>query len=145
MQYINVLDTPGFKDAEDFARDDKMIKLIEQAFKTQVEHLDYVCICVKASDEHLTTDLIYVFSRLCGLFGKGLDLEPRIVFMITHCSGIEGEAEPKCVPALKQSLPYNRYMKFNNKVLTTTLVKDSLNVLVEPIWDLNTSILNEFF
>ena len=86
-QYIKILDTPGFKDVEGVAKDDKICRQIEECFKKKIEYLDYVCICIPAPNSKLTGDQTYVFGRLLGIFGKNLD--SRIMFMITFCDGGE--------------------------------------------------------
>ena len=111
-QYIRVLDTPGFKDSEGVEKDDRICKQIEQCFKTQIQSLDYICICIPAPNARLTGDQTYVFGRLMGIFGK--DLEKRIMFMITFCDG----GAPQCLAPLKEAkMPVNRYFKFNNSAL----------------------------
>ena len=84
-QYIRVLDTPGFKDTEGVAKDDKICEQIKKYFTEKIEELDYVCICIKSTVNKLTGDQKYVFARLMGIFGN--DLASRILFMVTFCDG----------------------------------------------------------
>jgi hypothetical protein len=50
------LDTPGFKDVEGVAKDDKICEQIEHSFHNEIDQLDYVCICIPAPNARLTGD-----------------------------------------------------------------------------------------
>lgn len=135
-QFIQVVDTPGFKDTDGVAKDQLIVEQLRKLFKETIEVVDYICIVVPAPTGKLTGDQSYVFGQLMSIFGK--DVESRIVFMLTFCDG----GQPQALKVLKAAqLPVNNWFKFNNSALTEC----DDGSMTETFWDIGMTSQKEFF
>jgi predicted GTPase len=108
-----VVDTPGFGDTDGLAADKRTTRLIKDLFENQgengIDHLDAVCIVVKASDSRLTAQQRHNFDSVLQLFGK--DIAPNLFIIATFCDA----SEPPVKACLQGAgIDFNKFFKFNN-------------------------------
>jgi GTP-binding protein EngB required for normal cell division len=108
-----VVDTPGYGDTDGLAADKRTTGLIKELFENQGEngfdHLDAICIVVKASDSRLTAQQRHNFDSVLQLFGK--DVAPNLFIIATFCDA----SEPPVKACLRAAdIDFSKFFKFNN-------------------------------
>ncbi len=108
-----VVDTPGFGDTDGLAADKRTTGLIKDLFENHgengIDHLDAVCVVVKASDSRLTAQQRHNFDSVLQLFGK--DIAPNLFIIATFCDA----SEPPVKACLRDAdIDFNKFFKFNN-------------------------------
>jgi predicted GTPase len=108
-----VVDTPGYGDTDGLMADKRTTGLIKNLFENQgknrIDHLDAVCIVVKASDSRLTAQQRHNFNSVLQLFGK--DVASNLFIIATFCDA----SEPPVKASLRAAeIDISKFSKFNN-------------------------------
>ncbi|XP_005951511.2 uncharacterized protein LOC102300097, partial [Haplochromis burtoni] len=84
---LTIIDTPGFGNTREIKYDDIIFQRLFDLFRSEdgVHEVHAVGLVMKATDNRMSDQLIYVFDSVMSLFGK--DLEEKIVALITHSNG----------------------------------------------------------
>ena len=105
---INIIDTPGYGDTSGPQRDAFIFAQITNTFKI-IEHLDYVFLVNKATDNRLAASLKFVYEQIQNMFAK--DTIDRFIVMCTFSDG----KDPLAKQAIEKSnFKIEKYFKFNN-------------------------------
>ncbi|XP_073688719.1 uncharacterized protein [Garra rufa] len=144
--HLTIIDTPGYGDVH--AENEKVIarsllKLIHSA--ETIHQLDAVCLVIKASQNRLSDQQIYIFDAVQSLFGK--DIAEKIVLVLTHSRGAiptnaltaVKEAKIKCAVDDKNQPVY---FLFENSQSDSA---DELDQTMENLWNLSFNGMAEFF
>uniref|UniRef100_A0A3Q0T2P6 AAA+ ATPase domain-containing protein n=1 Tax=Amphilophus citrinellus TaxID=61819 RepID=A0A3Q0T2P6_AMPCI len=81
---LTIIDTPGYGDTRGTEHDDIISQKLLDLFKS-VHKIHAVGLVMKATDNRLSDQPMYVFDSVMSLFGK--DLETNTVSLITHSNG----------------------------------------------------------
>ncbi|XP_033020894.1 uncharacterized protein LOC117055468 [Lacerta agilis] len=118
---LTVIDTPGFGDTRGIEHDKLITKQIREFFSSPggTDHIDAICIVVRASLARLTHAQKYVFDSVLSIFGK--DIKDNIQVLITFADGqtppvLEAIKEAN-VPCAKDAKGTPVHFKFNNSAL----------------------------
>jgi hypothetical protein len=135
----------GFGDTEGLAADKRTTRLIKNLFENKdgngIDHLDAVCIVVKASDSKLDAQQRHNFNSVFQLFGK--DIVKNIFIVATYCDA----SDPPVIASLKDAgIDYSKFFKFNNSaffegVKTTQMERTSQQFY----WKAGTDSFDNFF
>ena len=94
---INLIDTPGFGQSGGTAEDEKVASCLVEMVK-ELKHLDYICLCVKASENRVSTKVKDLFNRLNKLYAT--DIADRILGCFTYGSLFSGKLPEPALSAL---------------------------------------------
>ncbi len=111
-----VVDTPGYGDTDGLAADKRTTGLVKNLFEKKgrngIDHLDAVCIVVKASDSRLTAQQRHNFNSVLQLFGK--DVAPNLFIIATFCDA----SEPPVKACLRAAdIDFSKFFTFNNSAV----------------------------
>ena len=108
-----VVDTPGYGDTNGLAADKHTTGLIKDLFENRgdhgIDHLDAICIVVKASDSRLNAQQKHNFNSVLQLFGK--DVAPNLFIIATFCDASDPPVKA-CLTAA--GIDFSKFFKFNN-------------------------------
>ena len=90
---INIIDTPGFNDTRGFEWDRKIEAMIKGLLH-KLDHLDYITITIKSTENRLTPPTKFVYETIYDMYG--VDLKDRVLAMITFAF----DTDTKCLMQL---------------------------------------------
>jgi hypothetical protein len=141
-----VVDTPGYGDTDGLAADKRTTGLIKTLFENQgengIDHLDAVCIVVKASDSRLTAQQRHNFNSVLQLFGK--DIAPNLFIIATFCDA----SEPPVKASLQDAnIDFTKFFKFNNSAFFegSSNMSESELVFQNFYWKVGLTSFDNFF
>ena len=94
---INLIDTPGYGQTEGIEADERVAKCLVAMVK-DLEHLDYICLCVKSSENRVSIKVKDVFNKLNKLYAT--DIADRILGCFTYGSIFMGKLPEPALAAL---------------------------------------------
>ncbi|XP_069502022.1 uncharacterized protein [Ambystoma mexicanum] len=142
---ITVVDTPGFATTSGPEKDKMAMKQLKEFFSSPEysDHLNAVCIVIKASSSRLTKERKYVDNLVYSIFGK--NLANNILFMFTFADPGEPPALASISgnehPFLKKENGPVTYFKFNS----WTLFEDNAADESPALWKMATKSMEMFF
>ena len=144
---LNIIDTPGFGDTRGIEFDKKIFEMISEFFKKELDVLHAVCFVSKSSDNRLTINQKYIFSRVFELFGE--DIAENFVCMLTFCDGGEpnivqalSDKNQSCFSQIKEKIKTPWYLKFNSSAIFAKADKD--DIFSKLYWDVGMESFKNF-
>ncbi|XP_073689404.1 uncharacterized protein [Garra rufa] len=144
---LTIIDTPGYGDMR--ADNEKMMRamcLLKLIISAETIHqLDAVCLVIKASQNRLSDQQIYIFDAVQSLFGK--DVAENIVLVLTHSRGVIPKNALTAVKVAKIKCAVDDknqpvYFLFDNCQSDSA---DEQNKMMEDLWNLSFREINFFF
>ena len=115
---INIIDTPGFGDTRGPVWDKKIFTMIGALLGSGkdggLEHLNYILLTVKATDNRLSPSSKYIYDNIQNLYAA--DLSERMMGMFTFSDG-GIPAAYEAIKAAKIPLKEENIFKFNNSAM----------------------------
>ncbi|XP_072228648.1 uncharacterized protein [Leuresthes tenuis] len=116
---LTIIDTPGYGDTKGIEHDAIVSQRLFDLFRSEdgVHEVHAVGLVLKAAENRLSEQLMYIFDSVMSLFGK--DLEKNIVALITHSDGGRPENALHALEAAKIKCSRNEenqpvHFLFNN-------------------------------
>ena len=94
---INLIDTPGFGQSGGSKEDEKVATCLVEILK-EISNLDNIFLCVKASENRVSTKVKDLFNRLNTLYST--DIADRILGCFTYGSLFSGKLPEPALSAL---------------------------------------------
>jgi hypothetical protein len=141
-----VVDIPRYGDIDGLAANKRTTSLVKDLFENHgengIDHLDAVCIVVKATDTKLTAQQRQNFNSVLQLFGK--DVKPNLFIIAMSCSPMEPPVKA-CLRAA--DIDFTKFFMFNNSAFFEGIKNKSENeqVFQSLYWQIGQTSFNNFF
>ncbi|XP_038590427.1 uncharacterized protein LOC119914953 [Micropterus salmoides] len=144
---LTIIDTPGYGDSRGIQHDDIISERLLDWFRSEdgVHEMDAVGLVLKATENHLSDRLRYIFDSVVSLFGK--DMEKNIVALLTFSNGLIPENPLKALKTGKIKCARNEknqpvYFLFDN--CQNTERTQGYKSAFETAWETSMRGMNEF-
>lgn len=144
LQFLRIVDTPGFGDTRGLDYDKKIIDMIRETFTKNCDTINAICFVAKSNETRLNDFQKYIFAQVMALFGN--DVGENFMAMLTFCDGQVPnivkflESKESIFSQIKEQIQDPWYLTFNNSAIFSGVQEK----FTRSFWDLGMDSYNCF-